>query len=552
MSDSFEEYKKKYYESRKKANNSSAGGTGSESFEDYKKRYYERREQTEISKVDSDYINSFLDSSNSFFESAGKDYESAGWDNASLLYRKNQGVLDDLNHRREVIGKWMDANRGSLDDETYKHLTSVLTDFTRNTGSVMEALTGARDFYDRDKNQDAYLQYVDHQNKMGYDLGAGQKKIDDLTRAMELAKAMKKDSYSDPSANRHARREYQRILENYGLTGEDDLGLLLGNEKNFYADAEKVQGAEKIAQYITDIQNRPDFALKSRYKSTANGKEQKVGLSGQLVETGFDDIEYDYINKNPTAISAQSANDVSSNAAFLGIDGHEKQSMDEKEIAVYNYLYATEGREAAKEFLATITSDLNYRERKAYEEQMAVFAKDSPFCASVFSIATSPLKGISYLGQLADYASDGQIDQNENYNKFSYGNTAIRSTVAETIENSGKWGKVGSFAYNTGMSMGDFLLTTAISGGNSTIAMTIMGTGAASDTVISAKDRGLSDGQAFALGTVAGLAEAVTERVSLEALLSPDALMDGAWKYVLKNMLAEGSEEAASDRKSVV
>ena len=109
------------------------------------------------------------------------------------------------------------------------------------------------------------------------------------------------------------------------------------------------------------------------------------------------------------------------------------------------------------------------------------------------------------------------------------------------------WGGVGSFAYQTGMSMGDFLLNTAITGGNQALSLAIMGTGAAADATISAKDRGLSDNQAFALGTIAGAAEIVTEKVSLDALLDKTALTKSAMGYFLKNTLAEGGEEVGSD-----
>ena len=165
--------------------------------------------------------------------------------------------------------------------------------------------------------------------------------------------------------------------------------------------------------------------------------------------------------------------------------------------------------------------------------------------SSAFSVLESPLKGLSYLGQAADYLSDGEIDQNAGYNKFSYINSAIRNEVNTIVEDN--WGGVGSFAYQTGMSMGDFLLNTAITGGNQALSLAIMGTGAAADATISAKDRGLSDNQAFALGTIAGAAEIVTEKVSLDALLDKTALTKSAMGYFLKNTLAEGSEEVGSD-----
>ena len=538
-------------------------------FEDLLNQGREARKSEEISKVDDSYINSFFDNTDSFFDTFSKDYESMGWDNASQIYRKNKSVLDSLYSQRDVISGWMDEYRSSLDEEYLKNLTSVLDEFDKNAGSVMKGLTEARDFYDRDKNQDAYLAYVDYQDKLSYDLEAGQKKIQELEKAIDLQDDIEQDQsildnwishWEDQEIPEDVRAEMNlfqnqidkdrhpidELRSTYGLSEDDDLELILGNEKNYFASAKKVHEAEKIAQYIQDVKSRPDFAENSKYKSTANGKERSYALTGHLKETGFDDLEYDYINKNPDAIAARGNNDVANNTAVLGLDSVEQQEMNEDEIAVYNYLYATEGRDAAKKFVTTITSDLNYRERKRREEEARARAQEHPFKESIGTVLTSPMKTISYIGQLADYLADGEIDQNAGYNKYSYESTAVRSAVSEIIEASGKWGNVGSFLYNTGMSMGDFLVSTGVSGGNGAIALTIMGSGAAADRVISAKDRGLSDGQAFALGTIAGIAEALTERVSLEALMNPNALADGAWKYILKNMLAEGSEETAS------
>ena len=508
-------------------------------------RAEQNRKQTEMSKVDDDYINDFLDSSNRFFDTVSKDYESVGWDNASQIYQKHQGTIDYLNRQRDVIKDWTIANKDYLDSETYRYLSDILSSYYLGTSSAMKSLSEVKDYYDKDKNSEAYTEYVNYQTLVNYDLDAGQQKIDDLTRLLELSSSDKKDSYSDPSANRHAQREKRSLIDKYGLSNADDITLALGNEKNLYAEAEKVNEAENLAQYIQGFKSRPDFDEHSKYKSTANGKERSYALTGHLKETGFDDLEYDYINKNPDAIRVSTNNDVANNAAFLGLDSGEQQEMNEDEIAVYNYLYATEGPEAAKEFISKITSDLNYRERKRREEEARLRAEQNPFKESVWSIMTSPLKSISYIGQIAA-ATTGGIDQNASYNKYVYESAAVRSAISDKILESGKWGGVGSFLYNTGMSMGDFLMQTAISGGNKYVAMTVMGSGAAADTVVSAMDRGLSSNQAFALGTIAGLAEAVTEKFSLEALLDADALVDSAWKYVLKNMLAEGSEEAAS------
>lgn len=299
------------------------------------------------------------------------------------------------------------------------------------------------------------------------------------------------------------------------------------------------------------LAEKPDFAEKSQYKSTANGQEKFNAWSGTYSNSGFDDIAYDYINRNEEARSRQMLSDIQSNASLLGLDNSERREMTDDEIATFNYLYAQDTANGDAEhknayaYIDYLTGDLNYRQRAKAEEEWSTYAKEHPVGSSAFSVLESPLKGLSYLGQAADYLSDGEIDQNAGYNKFSYINSAIRNEVNTIVEDN--WGGVGSFAYQTGMSMGDFLLNTAITGGNQALSLAIMGTGAAADATISAKDRGLSDNQAFALGTIAGAAEIITEKVSLDALLDKTALTKSAMGYFLKNTLAEGSEEVGSD-----
>ena len=301
------------------------------------------------------------------------------------------------------------------------------------------------------------------------------------------------------------------------------------------------------------IPESSDFAEKSKYVSTYRGGEKYNAFANMYTDTGFDDIMYDYINRDENARQIKAVNDISNNSSFLGFDKSERREMSDEEISIFNYIYATQGKDAAYEYVDHITAGpvgLNARQREKETEAWASYAKESPVASSVFSVLEAPLKGLSYIGQAADYISDGKIDQNAGYNKFSYINSAIRNQVTQDVEKN--WGGVGSFAYQTGMSMADFLFTTAVSGGNSALSLGIMGTGAAADTVIYAKDRGLSDTQAFALGTIAGAAEIVTEKISLDTLLDATQLGKNALGYIAKNMLAEGSEEVFSSAINLI
>ena len=323
---------------------------------------------------------------------------------------------------------------------------------------------------------------------------------------------------------------------------------------------------KKYYQYA-DLTSAEDFGEKSQYKSTANGKKRSnldVLFDNYSDDaSGWDDPLYEYINGNSEAgayitnqAGANYGGDSNPLGALFGMateNRSESQQMTDEEVAIFNYLYASQGKDAAHAYYDYLTGDLNYRQRQEEEAYWRDYAKESPVGSSVFSVLTSPMKGLSYLGQAADYLGTGSIDQNAAYNRFSYANNAIRNQVAETIEQSGNWGQAGSFLYQTGMSMGDFLLNTAITGGfggggalSEGMSLAIMGTGAAADATVAAKDRGLTDTQAFTLGTIAGAAEVFTEKFSIEALLK-GKWEDGAIKYILKNAFTEGAEEVGSD-----
>lgn len=299
-------------------------------------------------------------------------------------------------------------------------------------------------------------------------------------------------------------------------------------------------------QAYEDLMKNKDFEEKSKYVST---RIPGVALNVAAGLSGFRDAEYDYINRNPTAIANQTLIDQQNGTYFAGTDRSQLLFMSDDEIKIYNYLYATKGKDEAKKYVSFLLSDLNARQRQEYEQfarQAASSGLLGGAVASGLSVMMAPMKGIAYLGQAADFLQDGKIDQNAGYNRYGYVSKAIRDQVSQNIENNPKWGKAGAFGYQLAMSMGDFLLNAQFSGGSSEIAGLLLGTGAAADAVIDAKDRGLNDTQAFALGTIAGIAEQLTEKYSLETLLDGDLLKDSVKRYVVKNMLAEGSEEAAS------
>ena len=311
--------------------------------------------------------------------------------------------------------------------------------------------------------------------------------------------------------------------------------------------------------FYDDYRGDANFDSMSRYVPQERQEQRAIDIMMDNYSddaSGWEDPLYEAVNGNPEAagyLSNAGANYYGSNNPLGAIYGRvtedksEADQMTDYEVAMFNYLYATQGQAAAHEYYYNyLQTSLFSRERAESEAYWQKQARENPVGSSIFSVAVSPMKGLTYLGQATDFLADGELTEDAPYNSFSYIPGTIRETVPEN------WGAVGTFAYQTGMSMADFLLSTAITGGNQTAALTIMGSGAAADTTLAAKDRGLEDWQAFTLGTVAGLAEALTEKVSLDTLFNADLLADGTLKYILKNAFTEGSEEVASSTVNLI
>lgn len=93
----------------------------------------------------------------------------------------------------------------------------------------------------------------------------------------------------------------------------------------------------------TDLQNRDDFAEKSQYRTTRKNADEYRGG----VDSLYKDVYYDYINGDPDAQTLVKVQDDNNTKAT-----HEMwKDLPEETVGIFNYLYATEGKDAAYEYL---------------------------------------------------------------------------------------------------------------------------------------------------------------------------------------------------------
>lgn len=234
-----------------------------------------------------------------------------------------------------------------------------------------------------------------------------------------------------------------------------------------------------------------------------------------------------------------------------------RKYMTSDEQAKYNYLENTQGKDKAEEYFKVIEPELNKRMTASETQKAADFAEAEPVLASAQSIGYNVISGAGFVEDVGKTLSGQYIDTNSFLNLPSNMRNTERQTVASNIDSD-----VGKWLYNTGMSAADSAVNIAISKGVGSVAgafgagaetvnsiasnatSIIMGSQVATQTVIESKAKGMTDDQAIALGLIHGLVEHVTEKVSVENILSDPRNFRQA---IAKSFVSEGSEEVASN-----
>lgn len=237
-----------------------------------------------------------------------------------------------------------------------------------------------------------------------------------------------------------------------------------------------------------------------------------------------------------------------------------KRYMTDDEYKVYTYVYNTQGPEKAEEFFKSIEPELNKKMTEAQAQKEADLANSGlggAIVASVKSLGYNFISGGGFIEDVVNYAAHKEVDTNSFLNLPANLSNAARQTVQKNIDN-----PVGQWIYGTTMSIADNAINMLVGKGVGKVAglagasastvnnvaanatSIIMGSQVATQTVIDCKDKGLSDGQALGLGLIHGLVEHITEKVSIESILSDPRTFKQALK---KSFVSEGSEEVAAN-----
>ncbi len=333
-------------------------------------------------------------------------------------------------------------------------------------------------------------------------------------------------------------------------------------------------------QYNTAMQERDAYANQSKLQNFADmavGLKNNTAIKSEVDKQRAVNLGTSKTGDTPGEKGLAFLRNVTTEAqrqqkmGYSTWDTEKYQAMRDDEAEVYNRLVKNGYEKEAQEFLDALDSTLNYRVTVSRTDKARQAAQDG-ILGGIGASAGSTLLNLLGTGAQAELAAIRAMRNDEAIDPYAeemYGrnlSSTLRGTVSESIGNwaatlpvpdqslavqSGKFAampverqqesnrKIAEFLYNTGMSMVDMV---AMSPMGSTGMSLIMGTNAAADSLIDAKNRGLSDEQAMTISIISGAAEVIAEKYSLDRLFDGKIAVSS-----LKNALIQGGVEASEE-----
>ena len=446
-----------------------------------------------------------------------------------------RSVNSYVNSYNSYVSKWR-----SYDDENFSGLNAT-------RGNLLSYASDYRNRYSGDKEAQKYFDDVISMLK-STNPSSVRKMYSDFGSEEEYNNAVKRSEEYQAAVSRPA-AEYQAdidrlTIDRKKLSGDYKaaLALLTATQRGPHTQDEIKSLQESVNKYKADLSDmdqqreqlkagkwkaenyqkyanlssNADFAEKSRIIDKSKGTTIGITIGDNYY--GIGDEVYAYINN--IGNRKELAKQPDSGAASM----QKYDFMTQAEKDNYNYLYQTEGKKSANDYLEYLSYDLDARRTQKYSGQWAEFADQHPIISSAMSVPTNLISGIGLVDVAAQNIArniSGEykpINYNSSAMNATNATTAIRGTIAQnladefgTINLSEEEhpilarflnGKSLGDVYQLGMSMVDSSATAGIGAatGIGAFGTILLGGSAGSQGVLTAIEKGATDEQALAMG----------------------------------------------------
>lgn len=190
-------------------------------------------------------------------------------------------------------------------------------------------------------------------------------------------------------------------------------------------------------------------------------------------------------------------------------------------------------------------SQVNASNKSSLDAELSEFATENPVSAFALSRISNFIGGFTGLAELY-LQRENEYGLDVNAPGFSFTNSANKIDEQVQLDHDWKIGEVDAFDlfYNIGTGIVDNLARVFASGGNATVAGSMMFTQVTSQSIIEGKKQGYSDAKALTMGLLEGTFEALTEKLALEKIFGDKG---GTLRSIAKAVVAEGGEEVSSN-----
>lgn len=332
---------------------------------------------------------------------------------------------------------------------------------------------------------------------------------------------------------------------------------------------QQIKDAGTRIDVINQVERQHNLYLKQAEQ------EKLIKEHGDYQATVSNAIDDPYYRKVNNLLGVKSKADLyskrSQNKLLSENSGKIMSEITDEERNTYNYIFDTEGREAAKEYMEILEYSLASRYKKSRTGDAQEMA-NSGFGGAAAGTALSIMEGAvsDTGGGLGFYLQKGLRDIGWaddslpiNYEKTfatSTWSNALQEQVTQNIADSGKdlftigdytfnTGKAGAFLYGTGVSIADNMARNLIFAPfGSAGTLTVMAARVAGQSVNEALSRGATEDEAAAYGVSSAIGEVIGEVAPLDHLLgmvNADPKTGKEWlKAILKQAGLEASGEA--------
>lgn len=412
-------------------------------------------------------------------------------------------AYSSMQREEDEIRAYIDKYGKYIDPEWTKSVLKYVDSGHSTLEGIYKSASFEKDYFSKWKDEKSYLKDLDAQKayeaeraELAKPIGVLEADLSALER--EFAKWESTTEYDWTDTNQ--RKAYTEKCEEYKQQIEQKKKL--------------VERAEKHQKYsaVLTAADFDDFS-----KPYSNGMQR-----------GQDDF-YDEVNSplsDPDTFVGAMVRYGTRNASKNPVDFYftaEGESaygnLTDEELSIFNYLYATEGKKSAKDYINWLQTDrpyyqtLNARAAEARHKNMDWLDKSLYWIPAGFDQFAGGVKQL-----FSEEALPTSITQ--------YQSGLVREDAYDT------WKGLG-YLYDTGTTVGNMLPSIAVSAmtGNPVLGTVTMGASASGNAYNQALKEGYSTGEAAAYGMLVGISEA-----SLQSILGGVSKLSGSGNFTSKVM----------------